>query len=89
MTLNSTNYCVISINWCKASEFQPRIGDWRWSPGLDHPNEYSWFVTYIYKNEQREKDLQEKERGIKRQFNEVSAMRIKDDGKIGLFIGAR
>ncbi len=90
MTLDSTNhfvYSVVSIDWCKASEFQPRIGDWRWIPGHDDPNEYSWFVTYIYKDEQREKDL--KERGIKRRFNEVGVTRIKDDGKIGFFIGAR
>lgn len=82
-----TDYFVMSVNWCKASEFQPHIGDWRWDPQLDHTNEYSWFVTYIYKDKRREKLMKELEGN--RRFNEVGVMRIKDDGKIGSFVGVR
>jgi hypothetical protein len=82
-----TKYCVIGIDWCKASEFQPRIGDARWYPGRDHPNEYSWFVTYLFKDEQREQEL--KQSGIQQRFNVVLVMRIKDDGQIGEFVGAQ
>ena len=84
---DSTNYSVVSVDWRNASEFQPSIGDFHHSPGLDHPNEYSWFVTYIYKDEQRDKEL--RETGTKRRFNEVGVVRIKDDGKIGFFVGVR
>jgi hypothetical protein len=84
---DSTNHYVVSVDWYRASEFQPGIGDFRYSPGPDHSGEYSWFITYIYKNEQRDKEL--RETGTKRRFNEVGVVRIKDDGKIGYFVGAR
>ena len=84
---NSTNYSIVTVDWFKASDFQPSIGDFHHSPGPDDPNEYSWFVTYIFKDEQRDKEL--RETGAKRRFNEVGVVRIKNDGKIGYFVGVR
>lgn len=84
---NSTNYMVVGIDWYQASAFQPRIGDARYSPAGDDPNDYSWFVTFVYKDEQTEK--RRGELGIKRQFNSAVVLRIKDDGKIGKFVGVQ
>ncbi|HXR48620.1 MAG TPA: hypothetical protein VN784_14385 [Candidatus Limnocylindrales bacterium] len=82
---SSTNYTLVSIDWCKASDFQPRYSDGTdYSPGNDEPNGYSWFITYVYRDEQMAKAF-----GGKSRFNSVLVMRIKDDGKTGLFIGGR
>ena len=89
---HDTNYSVIAIDWHKASDFQPRFGDATYSPATDHPNEYSWFVTYLYKDEFLEKLLEAQKPARKiapRQFNSVRVTRIKDDGQMGVFIGAQ
>ena len=85
---HSTNYAVVAIDWCKASEFHPRVGGGRWFTGLDDPNEYSWFVTYLYKDKQQDKLLKELGRK-KQQFNSASVIRIKDDGTRGVFFAAQ
>lgn len=82
-----TNYAIVAIDWYKASAFQPRIGDGTYSPGGDEPDQYSWFVTIAYKDEATDKEL--KKRGVMRQFNEVIVLRIKDNGKKGVFVGVR
>jgi hypothetical protein len=88
---NDTNCSVIAIDWHKASDFQPQFGDATYSPANDHPDEYSWFVTYLYKDELLEKLLADRpvQSVVHRQFNSVGVMRIKDDGQMGVFIGYR
>jgi len=87
VTHNSTNLIVVGIDWYKSSDFQPRLGGPHCSPGNDHPDEYSWFVTYVYTDERTDKEL--RKLGIKRQYNTVGVFRIKDDGQSGLFIGVQ
>jgi hypothetical protein len=85
---DSTNFTLVGIDWCKSSTFQPRFNDGtQYSPGKDHPDDYSWFLTYVYKDDQMEKGLTGM--GIKRQFNAVHVIRVKDDGQIGAFVGFR
>jgi len=85
MPANSTNYVLVSVDWHKASDYFPPFSDGtEWSPVNDHPNDYSWFLTYVYRDE-----LMAKHSGSKRRFNSVLVIRIKDDGQIGLYIGAR
>lgn len=87
VTHDSTNLIVVGIDWHKASDFQPRLGGPHYSPGSDHPDDYSWFVTYAYTDERTDKEL--RKLGIKRQYNTVGVVRIKDDGQTGLFIGVQ
>ena len=82
-----TNYMVVSIDWARASAFQPRGASAHYSPANDQPDEYSWFVTYAYKDAFIDQNL--KQQGIRRQFNAINVMRIKDDGRIGVFIGVQ
>jgi hypothetical protein len=86
-TVTFTNCCVIAINWCKASDFQPRLGDAHWSPGFDDPEKYCWFVTYLYRDLEREKTDRQFGSNPTRQFNSCGVIRVKDDGTIGQFIG--
>jgi len=84
------NLVLVAVNWCKPSVFQPSFSDGTtYSPGNDHPDEYSWFVTYVYTDEHmaefnRKMGLKEKSR-----FNSVLVIRIKDDGQVGSFVGVR
>lgn len=85
---NATGFTLVGIEWCKSSAFQPRFNDGtHWWPGDDHPDEYSWFVTYVYKDEQLDERM--RRIGIKRRFNEVCVIRVRDDGQIGRFDGFR
>jgi hypothetical protein len=80
---NFTQFTLVDIEWCKASDFSPPFSDGtQYSPLNDHPNDYSWFVTCVYRNEQMAKFS-------KHRFNSVHVIRIKDDGKIGVFLGVR
>jgi hypothetical protein len=85
----TTNYMVLSVDWYKASEFQPRIGSARYSPANDQSDEYSWFVTYAYEDEFIAKMLLGNDHRQNRRFNSVNVMRIKDDGQRGIFIGVQ
>ena len=81
---NRTNFIVVSIEWCKASEFQSRLAQGTCNPGSDAPDEYSWFVTFVYKDVEADKLL--KRIHVTRQFNSVQIERIKDNGKQGVLI---
>jgi hypothetical protein len=85
----TTNYMVLSVDWYKASEFQPRNANASYSPANDHPDEYSWFVTYACQDEFLAKMLQGNDHRQNRRFNSVNVMRIKDDGQMGVFIGVQ
>jgi hypothetical protein len=83
--INSTNRVLVSVDWHKASDYFPPFSDGtEWSPGNDHPDDYSWFLTYVCRDERLAKAWNSKHR-----FNSVLVIRIKDDGQIGLYIGAR
>jgi hypothetical protein len=82
---NTTNLIVVSIAWCKASTFQSPLGDATYNPGSDAPEEYSWFVTYVYRDEETAREL--KAMNITHHFNSVLIERIKDNGKQGVLIG--
>ena len=75
---DSKNYTVVGLDWCKASEFQPRYNDGtQYSPANDHANEYSWFLTYVYPDP------------LRPNYKAVFVLRIKPDGSMGVFIGTR
>ena len=82
---NATNCVVVGIDWCKSSTFQSRLSDSSYNPGADDPDEYSWFVTFIYKDDETDRQL--RKMNISRQFNSVLIERIKDNGKQGVLIG--
>jgi hypothetical protein len=87
LTHNDTNLTVVSVDWHKSSDFQPGFEGPHYSPG-DHPDDYSWFVTYIYNDERTDKEW----KGLSvrgRNYNRVAVKRIKDDGQVGLFIGVQ
>jgi len=84
---NATNYVVVGLDWCKSSTFQPRLGDGTYNPGGDDPDEYSWFVTFIYKDAATDRQL--RTMNISRHFNSVLIERIKDNGKQGVLIGVQ
>lgn len=87
---NFTNYTLVAIEWCNSTTFQPRFSDGtHYTPANDHPNEYSWFVTYVYKEEVIDKLDSEMGLNRHRRFNSVLVERIKDDGQIGILIGTR
>jgi hypothetical protein len=72
------NYTLVGIDWCRASEFKPRFSDGTdYSPGNDQPNDYSWFLTYMYPDPGRPN------------YKKVLVVRIKPDGSPGVFIGFR
>ena len=81
-----TDLTLVGIDWCKSSEFKPRFsaGNIAYTPGQDHPDEYSWFLTYVSKDERLPKASQI---SYQNRFNSVNILRIKDDGQIGVFIG--
>ncbi len=85
---NAKNFTLVGIEWCKASDFKPRFSDGtQYSPGNDHADEYSWFVTYVYRDEEVADAF--KKMGITRQFNAVSIVRINNDGQVASFVGFR
>jgi hypothetical protein len=85
MGTKSTNYVLVSVCWHKASDYVPPFSDGtEWSPGNDHPDDYSWFLTYVYRDQ-----MLAKVENSKHRFNSVHVIRIRDDGKIGLYLGAR
>ena len=84
----ATDYTLVGLDWRKSSDFQPRFSDGtQYSPADDQPDEYSWFVTYVYRD--REMDEAYRKMRIVRRFNAVRVLRIKADGSVGVFIGAR
>jgi hypothetical protein len=88
---NNPKLVLVAIDWCRASSFQPRISDGTQYHAVDNdPNGYSWFITYVYKDEQLEKEFEKlgsPKRDVK--YNSVLVIRVKDDGSIGRLIGAR
>lgn len=81
-------YTLVAVDWCKASDFKPRYSDGtQWSPGSDHPDDYSWFLTYVFKD--ADIDRVEKSIGVTHEFNSVAVVRIEDDGQRGALIGWR
>ena len=84
----ATDYTLVGLDWYKSSDFQPRFSDGaHYSPAHDQPGEYSWFVTYVYRDKQTDEAF--KKMGIVRRFNAVRVLRIKADGSVGVFIGSR
>jgi hypothetical protein len=83
---DSTKYTLVTVDWCKASEFKARYHVGTCTPGADHPDDYSWFLSYVFKDD--EKDQRQKSLGLFRpkEFNSVTLERINDDGQLGLFI---
>jgi hypothetical protein len=83
---DSTKYTLVTVDWCKASEFKSRYSVGTCTPGDDHPNDYSWFLSYVFKDD--EKDQRQKSLGLSRpkEFNSVAVDRINDDGRPGVFI---
>jgi len=81
--VNSSAYVLVGLEWAKASEFQPRVSDGTDWHALDSIDEYSWFVTYVFRDE-RVAALHPEQ-----PFNSVSVLRIKPDGTIGLLVGTR
>ncbi len=85
MAKSTNSFVLVAVDWYKASDFQPRFNDGiTYSPGRDDPEGYSWFVTYLYRDEELQKNLH-----VKRRFNTVRVMRIKDNGQKGEFGGGR
>src|ERR1700723_3551704 len=65
----SDGSAIVATDWCKSSDFQPRLSDGSdWSV-LDDKDAYAWFVTYL-----------EPPQGYSR-IRSISIIRIKDDGK--------
>src|SRR5882672_11259277 len=80
-----SNCTLVAVEWCKASEFQPRYSDGtHFSSDTDDPNEYCWFLTYVYTNKRLPKGD-----GGKRRFNSVFVLRVKDNGTIRPLAGFR
>ena len=80
------NTCrIVEVTWAKNSSFQARISSgWQWH--LDDPaDDYSWFVTFVYRDEEMAKGMGTAPGKI----NESISIRIKDDGKDGDLIGTR
>src|SRR5579859_2542871 len=65
----------------------PTARDGTYNPGGDDPDEYSWFVTFIYKDAATDRQL--RTMNICRHFNSVLIERIKDNGKQGVLIGVQ
>jgi hypothetical protein len=79
---NDAKLTLITIEWCRASDFQPRVSDGTtFLPLDDQPNGYSWVVTYVTKDQ-----TIERRKGSSRR---LTVIRIKDDGTIGKLVGIR
>jgi hypothetical protein len=81
------NTCrIIDVEWAKNSSYQARIsaGTW-WHVIGDPADDYSWFVTYVYRDDEMAKLMGTAPDKI----NESMTIRIKDDGKDGTLIGTR
>jgi len=77
----SDNYTIVAIDWCKASDFQPRFTDGSTWSVLDDKDAYAWFVTYLEPNQ----DIQTRDRAPR----SVWIIRIKDNGKADFMVGIR
>ena len=88
---NDPKLVLVGIDWCQASSFQPRISDGTQYHAMDDdPTGYSWFITYVYKDEQMEKEFEKLgSPKINIKYNSVLVIRIKNDGSIGRLIGTR
>jgi len=77
----------VEIVWCKASQFHPAIAPAGiYSVGKDDPNEYSWFVTFVYRDAEAARVFA---RTIEvGEFTSSTVVRIKDDGTVGILISA-
>jgi hypothetical protein len=42
---------LVGVDWHKAADFQPRFAVASRFLANDHPDDYSWFVTYVYKDD--------------------------------------
>jgi hypothetical protein len=81
---------LVAVDWYKSSEFQPRFSDGtQWQPVNDHPNDFSWFVTFAYKDPEIAKWLEKHPDGPTREFTSSTIVRVKDDGTIGEMVGVR
>jgi len=80
-------FTLVGVDWQRASDFKPVFSDAQYSPAGDEPDQFSWFITYVYKDEAIAKALADL--GIKREFNAVRIIRVKANGQIGAMIGFR
>jgi hypothetical protein len=78
---------LVGVEWCRSSDFQHRALGSYFIPPYAQPNAYSWFLTYVYKNEEFDKEL--KSRGISQRFNSFFVVRLMDDGTFGTMIGVQ
>ena len=78
---DSARYTLVGVDWHKSSDFQPRFAVAQYTPANDHPEEYSWFMTYVYR------DNLVPGTEATQPFTAEHVIRIRDDGEIGAFIG--
>jgi hypothetical protein len=77
---------VVEVAWAKNSSFQARISSGtQWHVLSDPADDYSWFVTFVFRDEEMAKLMGTAPGRI----NESVTIRIKDDGKDGTLIGTR
>jgi hypothetical protein len=76
---------VIAVEWSKASIFQPRISDGTSYTPPEAPEEWSWFITYVYSDPR----MHAVTPGNERRCNSVQVVRIFKDRHIAYLIGAR
>jgi len=82
------DYTLVAIEWQKSSAYQPRVSTGAtYTPANDQPDEYSWFLTYVTRDEREAEAMMRM--GISQHFNSALTQRIKDGGEDGLFIGVQ
>jgi hypothetical protein len=77
---------IVEVDWAKNSSFQPRISSGtQWHVVGDPADDYSWFVTFVYRDE----DMAKLMGTAPGKVNESETIRIKNDGKDGVLLGTR
>jgi len=84
---NPNQNLLVGIDWAKSTKFTPRFSDGTRLLPVDQPDSYSWFVTYVYKDDELAAALAEL--GTVREFTAVRVIRVKSDGTAAVMAGFR
>ena len=81
---NDPAYVLVGVQWCLPKSFVPPVHDGTRYTAMDDADDYSWFVTYVFKNVGMAKLVGQGHD----KYNGVLVIRVKKDGSIGRLIGA-
>ncbi len=92
---NDSAYLLVGVQWSLASSFTPPVSD---GGGYDHlgkdPDGYAWFVTYVYKIDALEKEVQMLEKKVGQRlthekYNSILVIKVRGDGSTMRIVGIR